>query len=122
MYSKLALSLFLLITALLVIGCSFFAGYFYHEQRVAPIIEERIVYVDRWHEPMVVETIRYEPLPDEYIDVAIRGLEQAVYSHQYYIDNEDVSEGSLIWHRRTIDKYKVAIIALDLIREKAGGG
>jgi hypothetical protein len=97
------------IMALFIIigGSSFIAGYEYHQPR------EVIVY--KWLPQEVVKVdvpVLIPYLPDDYVEVAIRGLDQAIYSHQYYIDNEDVSEGSIAWHLRTIDKYKVSIQAL----------
>ncbi len=116
----------LVLMVIVMTGAMFMAGYSYHQPRE--------IVVDRWHEPEVIiveplefETLRietvstsYEPLPVEFIEVAIRGLDQAIYSHQYYIDNENVTEGSFAWHQRTIDKYEIAIVALEysLLRNK----
>ena len=116
----------LILMVIVMAGAMFMAGYSYYQPRE--------ILVDRWHEPEVIiveplefETLRietvstsYEPLPAEFIEVAIRGLDQAIYSHQYYIDNEDVTEGSFAWHQRTIDKYEIAIMALEysLLRDK----
>ena len=111
-----------LVVVLILIGIAglsfgmFMAGYEYHQPRE--------IIVDRWHEPEVIiveplefevlriETVStsYEPLPGEFI------LEQAIYSHQYYIDNDDVSKGSRAWHQRTIDKYELSIIAFEYLQ------
>ena len=102
----------LVVISLLVAICSlsfgmFMVGYEYHQPRE--------IIVERWHEPevKVVETVRYAPLPDEYLDAAIAVLERASYSHEQFIILNGFEDDTFPHHKKCIDSYAIAMLALE---------
>ena len=79
------------------------------------------VMINDYFGPEVIYVNHYYPyLPPEVIEVGVRGLEQAVWSHQYFIDNVEITEENRAFHLKTIDKYRVAIWALEALQFNDG--
>ncbi len=114
-------TLTVILASMLLLISGFMSGYGFRQPEIIEVIKvaERVVIVDRWHEPeapelIIVETVRYEPLPREYVEAAIAGVEQAKLSHQLYMDrNPDLTEGVIAFHQKTMDKYDVSLVALE---------
>ncbi len=109
-------TLTVILASILLIVSGFMSGYGFRQPEIIEVIRIEQVVVDRWLEPeiIIVETVRYEPLPREYVEAAIAGIEQAKLSHLLYLErNPDLTEGSIAFHQKTMDKYDVSLLALE---------
>lgn len=106
----------LIILMLVAMGAMFNAGY--------NCYKPAYVFVDRWHQPqfVTIESVRYEPLPDEIIDYLIVELEWAGYTHQNYLEhNPDASLAVQAFHEYAMTKNEAAVEVLKVMLGENNG-